>query len=572
MPEVLTRQIPVTRLQGFCLFGYITAVFVLFRHDLNPEHLATIKYAMGWVEWPLDFTESSDWPTLWRTVPLHIEHFEALGDTSWSASLDRWGDDEWLLPRPRVPEVAGALLTWLDAVGALLDHRRWLPGGSVGIGKDAALQVAIWMRSRGRGLNILVLGHHLGSSMEPFSMLQEALRVGVGGGFQIEAHFCGQRHPKPGLVCTEFGYCDQSTELEQWFKKFESRWLGEYEWMANHWAEAQSSLAAIVGAESFMMEADVVVCGGPAWFCLMLRNVRPSPMLMYFAWPIAPLVPSNVKPHVFAQVQAVARGSVPPLVVVTANWILAAQFAAQVHVGVAVQRPHGLYVNRSYSPIPSYDGRPRVMVTRIGQWAKQSGVALLEMVWLFIESDQRETRQRFPVDLVFLSIRIRGANTNRPLQYAEFASFHACVFWPWDVMMLLFNELYTMTMPLLVPERRWMHHVMLHALSHTDVNWWHLRAENVAGALPLASSEDFPLPFRPWISRNGSLAEAAYWYELTDFMQFPHVTYFGSIPDLLAKVTALDVPRIREGMGAFNRRTLRDSLIFYRRAAAELLS
>lgn len=41
-----------------------------------------------------------------------------------------------------------------------------------------------------------------------------------------------------------------------------------------------------------------------------------------------------------------------------------------------------------------------------------------------------------------------------------------------DVMMLLFNELYTMTMPLLLPSHRWMIHIMSHQLSHTDVNWW----------------------------------------------------------------------------------------------------
>merc|ERR1719221_2181933 len=92
-------------------------------------------------------------------------------------------------------------------------------------------------------------------------------------------------------------------------------------------------------------------------------------------------------------------------------------------------------------------------------------------------------------------------------------------------MMLLFDELYTMTVPLLVPESRWMNQLMIHALVHTDVNWWHLRAASVGGALPHVSEIEFPLPFLPWIGPGNGLMQAAYWYELTDFVQFPHVTY-----------------------------------------------
>merc|ERR1712039_801489 len=114
---------------------------------------------------------------------------------------------------------------------------------------------------------------------------------------------------------------------------------------------------------------------------------------------------------------------------------------------------------------------------------------------------------------------------------------------------------------------------MHHSLAHTEVNWWHLRAETVSGALPHAQSLEypFPLPFMPWVRGEDSLEQVAYWYELTDFVQFPHVTTFGSLPDLIEKVQTLDVPGIRSGMRAFNRAPLRESLSFYRNAAAELL-
>jgi len=400
-------------------------------------------------------------------------------------------------------------------------------------------------------------------------MLREALRVGVGG-VQVEASFCGQRHPRPGLACQEFGYCDENLELEEWFRIFESRWLGEYDWMERRWDDALAKLAAIIRSSDFASLTDLVVCGGPAWFCAMLRSVWPVPMLLYFAWPIVPLVPASVKAHVLAQVQLLAQSVVPPTVMVAANWVLAAQFALQIRVQIPVQRPHGLYVNETYNPVPTLAGRPRVMVTRVGQWARTSGVALLETVWLFME-ERKRAGNPYPFELVWLSIRIRGTNTTAPVRYADFAKFHACIFWPWDVMMLLFDELYTMTMPLLVPERRWMTHLMVHSLRHTDANWWHLRTPSVNGSLPCASSIEFPLPFLPWFGDDDGVRQAAYWYELGDFVQFPHVTYFSSLPDMLQQVQSLDVPAIRAGMGAFNAATYRGSLGFYRRAAAALL-
>merc|ERR1719384_238852 len=215
--------------------------------------------------------------------------------------------------------------------------------------------------------------------MEPFSMVREALRVGTG--LRVVASFHGQRHPKPGLACLEFGYCDENKALEDWFRRYESRWLGVYDWMPDGWDEALEKLATVVGTSNFAAKADVVVCGGPGWFCVMLRTLWAVPMLLYFAWPITPLVPPGFKTHIFSHIRALAQTSDPPALFVTANWVLAAQFALQVRMQVPVQRPHGVYVNQTYAPVPAPNGHPRVMVTRIGQWARLSGVALLEQTW-----------------------------------------------------------------------------------------------------------------------------------------------------------------------------------------------
>jgi len=559
-PQVLVRQIPVTRLNGFCLFGFATALFLVFRHELSTDRLEAIGQTLGWVEWPLDFMESSAWPTLWRHVSLHLEEFQRRGDVSWSQELQHWGDDDALLPHPTVPEVEGALLAWLRAVGTGRGQQ-WLEGEAPG-----PMDLARRLGNRKR-LRVLVLGHHLGSSMEPFSMLQAALNVGVG--LEISAAFYGQRHPKPGLACQEFGYCDENPLLEDWFRRYESRWLGHYDWMPDGWDEALGKLSTVIGSGDFMSKGDLVVCGGPGWFCVMLRILWSVPMLLYFAWPITPLIPPGFKTHIFSYIRSLAQATDPPALIVTANWVLAAQFAQQVRMQVPVQRPHGIYVNQTYAPVAAPGGNQRVMVTRIGQWARVSGVALLELVWSYQEQ-AKKTNQPHPFELVFLSIKIRGTDTNAALKYADFAKFHACVFWPWDAMMLLFNELYTMTMPLVLPSRRWMQQLISHSLSHTEVNWWHLR-EAVGGGLPDPSGVPFPLPYQPWIQADDGLRAMSYWYQLTDFMQFPHLTYFDSLPEMMEKLRTLDVPTIRRGMRAYNRVTFRDSLAFYRRAAGELI-
>lgn len=565
VPQVLVRQASVAKLRGFCLWGYASAMYILFRHDYNSERLGAIEQMMGWVEWPLDFSESSSWPTLWRLVPLHLEELRDRGDTSWSAGMDHWTDDWPLLPRPRVDEVSFALRSWLGALGTAVPTRRWLleQPSSAAVGLRLARRLG-----NGGPLHVLVLGHHLGSSMEPFSMLRAALEVGVA--VDVQARFFGQRHPKPGLVCREFGYCDENPRLEAWFRRYESRWLGTYDWMPHLWDEALAELSGVVGSSGFVGASDVAICGGPAWLCVMLRSVWSVPMLLYFAWPIAPLIPAEFKTQLFTHVRALAQAADPPAVFVAANWVLAAQFALQLRVDVPVQRPHGIYVNHTYAPTRAPGGKHRILVTRLGVWAATSGLALVEMMVAFLTERARAGLQD-DFEVVPLGVRLRHADTSVAVTYEDFAQFLACVFWPWDVMMLLFNELYTMTMPLLLPSHRWMIHIMSHQLSHTDVNWWHLR-ESVGGALPEPSGVPFPLEYRPWIARRAGLRPAAFWYSLTDFAQFPHLTHFESIPDMYDRLRGLDIAGIRTGMAAFNRATFADSLLFYRRAAAELLA
>merc|ERR1712181_212648 len=126
-----------------------------------------------------------------------------------------------------------------------------------------------------------------------------------------------------------------------------------------------------------------------------------------------------------------------------------------------------------------------------------------------------------------------------------------------------------MGLPLFVPTRRWMWRILWHAVTHTGMNWWHLREKMVSGAVPTTTTTNQrgPLPFAPWVSggppeKGGGLQQIAYWYELTDFAQMPHVIYFESIPELLALLRTVDVPAVRARMRRFSEFSLKRSVRF----------
>ena len=149
--RVLVRQAEVTKLRNFCLLGYASALFLMFRHEFHAKYLADLANVMGWGEWPLDFSESSDWPTFWRMVPVHME--KLLTRTNWGFTVEeKWGREEHFLPKPTVEEVERALCTWL--------------------GTSRPVWKAPELKTKLRHLRLLVAGHHTGSSMEPYTMLR----------------------------------------------------------------------------------------------------------------------------------------------------------------------------------------------------------------------------------------------------------------------------------------------------------------------------------------------------------------------------------------------------------------
>eukprot|EP00434_Breviolum_minutum_P006249 symbB.v1.2.005514.t1/scaffold310.1/size231343/19 len=174
----------------------------------------------------------------------------------------------------------------------------------------------------------------------------------------LEVQFHGQRHPGPTMPCKVFGFCHENEQLADWMRKWEWKhsWEDDYEWMRDRWPEALDGLAAVLKSDGFLSRMQLVVCGGPAWFCAMLRAVKAVPMFLYFAWPVVPLIPPGLRPQFLLQIQTLGQATSPPAVMVVANWILAAQFALQVRLPTPVQRVHGLYTGEQHSPVGGAQG------------------------------------------------------------------------------------------------------------------------------------------------------------------------------------------------------------------------
>merc|ERR1719382_2158953 len=90
--------------------------------------------------------------------------------------------------------------------------------------------------------------------------------------------------------------------------------------------------------------------------------------------------------------------------------------------------------------------------------------------------------------------------------------------------MLLFNELYSIGVPLLVPGRAWMASIIKRMLEYTDFGWWQAR-EETAAALPGAGdgAAQGGLGWWPWLDANSTVGEILALYDLTDFVRWPYV-------------------------------------------------
>lgn len=329
-------------------------------------------------------------------------------------------------------------------------------------------------------------------------------------------------------------------------------------------------------------------------------------MLVYQAFPLVGATPEVHMHLMLLNFREMARGPQRSTFVAYSEF-LSSQFAFQVGQRPLCIRPHSLYATR----LAKYDpdrNNPRVLVSRVAGWARDGGVALVHLVEMFANRDLRpQTQLRF----VFLGLSREPSDTvggvDQPFGYAELRRFRAAVYFPWDMGMLLFSELYNMGVPLLIPSRTWIAAIIKRMLEYLDFGWWQVRS-NSAVVLPASrrtssyrpaqedgnsTNEHFahvnatmstgdPMITKeiedvnafgmwPWLSTNSTIAEIIELYDRTDFVRWPHVKTFDSLPALMSNVRSLDFDSTSEAMQRWNEAELPRSLDILNRAVGAML-
>jgi hypothetical protein len=154
--------------------------------------------------------------------------------------------------------------------------------------------------------------------------------------------------------------------------------------------------------------------------------------------------------------------------------------------------------------------------------------------------------------------------------------FDRFVIMPWDVNLLSFDELYSMEVPLFLPDPaavslHWCNTMRLTARAGQDYPLYLLRRQHADAGVPSARNSSHP--FKPWVDdpMNPQLEVVRYWVTFSNWAQWPGVVYFHGVPDMMIKLMSTDVKLMTSRMDAFNSDTWEHTLQWYRWVTQSLL-
>ena len=74
-----------------------------------------------------------------------------------------------------------------------------------------------------------------------------------------------------------------------------------------------------------------------------------------------------------------------------------------------------------------------------------------------------------------------------------------------------------------------------------------------------------------WLRRGVRYDAMRYWYQYSDFQNFPGITYFSSIQELMCQLVDFDVNKITKQMREWNEKTTIDAVDFWSRSLLRLV-
>lgn len=167
----------------------------------------------------------------------------------------------------------------------------------------------------------------------------------------------------------------------------------------------------------------------------------------------------------------------------------------------------------------------------------------------FVPLKLRESNHTFFVNLKQLQDR----------SWSNWARHKAAVFLPYDPQQLVFYELYSIGVPLLLPDDVLLPFFI--RLGYTNLQ--EFRYQRPAWKVP---EEELRYDW----SENAPIHELRWWSSLTDFARSPHLLRWSSFPELLYKVLRSDLEQISNRMRKETQVRLLRSVDFWRAAFGEI--
>jgi len=343
--------------------------------------------------------------------------------------------------------------------------------------------------------------------------------------------------------------------------------------------------------------ADLIVCTFPTVLCVLLNELFPEKALLFvaianplFAAPgcvrredstVRECESMEAREYLTA-LRAMLLDNSRPVQGVAAYTITAALVGFQVGARLPLAGKAGRYLPAQ----TTWQGAAsdEVLLARSRFFEASFGLHFRTLLMEFSSRQQSAVRCVFQQDLA------------EYLSYDDMSRFRAAVILPQDLGLHKFTEHFAMAMPIWLPAREWAYRLQM------SVPWgmvtysgtWHgatyARArsgqDDKVWPQPLCGTSQFEAPSDDWPNAGAAelaympffnaqtvpypLASAAFWYEFSEFVAYPTVQTFGSIPELLSSLADADLTAISGSMRSLRAELWRTTRAVYAAAASEL--
>jgi hypothetical protein len=219
-----------------------------------------------------------------------------------------------------------------------------------------------------------------------------------------------------------------------------------------------------------------------------------------------------------------------------------------------------------------------VLLTRSRFFETPFGQHLRTLISTFTQ--QFQSQLRFPLQQEVAAF----------LSYEDLASFRAAVILPQDLGLHKFTEHYAMAMPIWMPAREWAYRLQMNipwGMVSYSGSWQpkFVDSEDLSEGMPAdadpfrAPSEEWEgqerpdLAYPPWFNAQVvpyQLARVSFWYEFSEFVAYPGVQTFDSVPSLFAGTSNTNLHEVSATMRRYRAELWQTTRAVYAAAASRL--